>query len=500
MAVPLEQFGAHAALRGWQTTAAARIAAFKAAYCTSLNPKTEADARIVSAQLATIGDSTRYHGLLLPLIAMLIAINFIDVVPLWRVGGWWLAVMLLFGGAALANRYRPPPKSSVSPRDATEAAKVFTLASSVLTIVWCAIVPALWIPGDTLNHIVLVLIIASSMASCSSVNAPHFASGRICMTIYGLTLTLTPLFLEPTPNIFFILMALAFWISMAFQLHSNHDMTKRMLSLQDERTGLIEDLVRAKDESDRARDHAEQASHAKSQFLANMSHELRTPLNAILGFSEMIQTGIGMSEPGRHCEYAKFVHDSGQHLLALINDVLDLAKIESGGMALRESEVPLERTIADFVELMKQKATADGVALSCDVAAGLPAVFADARALRQVMLNLLSNALKFTPSGGTVTAFAYTQPNGAIAFGVRDTGTGIAQADLDYVFEKFGQGRHDIAMTEKGTGLGLAIVRGLMRAHGGDVTLTSRIGEGTCVSAWLPRERACSTLSLQASA
>ena len=209
---------------------------------------------------------------------------------------------------------------------------------------------------------------------------------------------------------------------------------------------------------------------------------------------------MGMSEPRRHCDSAKFVPDSGQHLLALINDILDIAKIESGGMALRESEVPLERAIIDSVELMKQKATADGVALSCDVAAGLPAVFADARALRQVMLNLLSNALKFTPSGGTVTAFAYTEPNGAIAFGVRDTGTGIAQADLDHVFEKFGQGRHDVAMAEKGTGLGLAIVRGLMRAHGGDVTLMSRIGEGTCVSAWLPRERARSTPSLQASA
>ena len=467
----------------------ARISSLRAEWHSSLHPQTAAEARLVSGQLTVISNASRYHGILLPIIGLAIALNFAATVPWTLAFGWWLPVAVFFGGAALVGRYRPPPEPGLNPGDAAKAAKSFTVMTVLLTLIWCAMMPILWVPGDNFNHVLLVLIIASSMASSSSVNAPHFASGMLCMLVYGLTLTVTPLVVEGGGNIFFVMMAVAFWISMTAQIQSNYEMTKRMLSLQDERTELIDDLKRAKAESDAARERAEQASHAKSQFLANMSHELRTPLNAILGFSEMIHTDIGIDQPGKHKEYAKLVYDSGYHLLALINDVLDLAKIEAGSLELSETDVQLEEIIAETAHLLHGKALKAGVSVSSDVSGPLPALRADQRALKQVLINLLSNALKYTPPGGDIVAFAYVQPTGEPVFGVRDTGVGIAEEDLPRVFEKFGQGRHDVVTMEKGTGLGLAIVKGLVSAHGGEVTLVSSIGEGTSVTVMLPAHR-----------
>ncbi len=465
---------------------AAHLRHLRDEYRASLNPRSDAEAQLVSAQLSQISQATRFHGVLLPALGFLIALYFIDIVPFWRLATWSLSVAVLFGGSTALGRYRPPP--AAKPAEVARAAKSFTVASGLLTLAWCAIVPALWAPADDLNHIILVLVLTSSMASSSSVNAPHFASGRLCMMIYGVALTATPLLFSIPVNLFFVVMALAFWISMAVQMDSNFELTRRMLSLQEERTGLIDDLVLAKQESDAARERAENASQAKSQFLANMSHELRTPLNAILGFSEMIRTGIASDRPGKHAEYANFVHESGSHLLTLINDILDLAKIEAGGRPLQESDISLETVIDDCMRMLEPRAQTERIALKCDLPQALPLVHADERALRQVLLNLLSNALKFTQPGGEVIVFAQAEHNG-ILFGVRDDGIGIAEDDQSRVFETFGQGRHDVVTHDKGTGLGLAIVKGLIAGHGGEVSLTSRVGEGTCVSAWLPGER-----------
>jgi signal transduction histidine kinase len=218
-----------------------------------------------------------------------------------------------------------------------------------------------------------------------------------------------------------------------------------------------------------------------------MSHELRTPLNAILGFSELIQ-GL-RTDTIKTEEYAGYIHDSGKHLLALINDILDLAKIEAGGEVLHESEVCLAEIIADCLRLIAPAADTAGVQMTSKIAT-LPLLLADGRALRQVLLNLLSNALKFTPRGGEVTVFAHRGTDGRIVFGVRDTGVGIAVEDQVKIFEKFGQGRYDIATIDKGTGLGLAIVKGLIEAHGGEIFVASTLGEGSTFTAVLPKFRA----------
>jgi signal transduction histidine kinase len=229
-----------------------------------------------------------------------------------------------------------------------------------------------------------------------------------------------------------------------------------------------------------------------------MSHELRTPLNAILGFSEMITSRVFESVPEKQYEYAGLIHSSGYHLLTLINDILDLAKIESGSWSLNEKAIDLRALINSTCAMLEPKTAAGGCILATDLDANLPLVRCDERATKQILLNLASNAVKFTPRGGRITIFAHFQRDGAIVFGVSDTGVGISEDDQQRVFENFGQGRHDVVTADKGTGLGLPIVKGLVEAHGGRVTLVSAIGEGTTVSIRFPPDRTAKPQSLMA--
>jgi two-component system cell cycle sensor histidine kinase PleC len=245
----------------------------------------------------------------------------------------------------------------------------------------------------------------------------------------------------------------------------------------------VEDAC-SKAEQDRAA--AVEASRAKSEFLANMSHELRTPLNAILGFSEAL-TSNRFAE--KREEYAALIHDSGKHLLALVNDLLDLSRIEANKVELRDDEVDMADLIADCVSIVEPGVTHADLRLTTRIQADLPLLIADERALRQVLLNLLSNAIKFSGSGSVVEVFAHLEADGGLCFGVKDEGAGIPESEQARMFERFGQGRHDISQLQKGTGLGLPIVKGLTEAHGGRVTMQSRLGEGTCVTIRLPASR-----------
>ncbi|MDB5463403.1 MAG: hypothetical protein JWP23_1792 [Phenylobacterium sp.] len=234
---------------------------------------------------------------------------------------------------------------------------------------------------------------------------------------------------------------------------------------------------------------AEGANQAKSEFLANMSHELRTPLNAINGFSEMMAAEMyGPLGDGRYRDYARDILNSGQHLLALINDILDMSKIEAGKMNLRFEPVSLDDVAEDALRLVRNRAEAAGLALRLDFS-DLPEVEADYRAVKQVLLNLLSNAIKFTPRGGMVTVRAERRddPLGErVRISVQDTGIGIPPDDLARLARPFEQIESQHAKTQQGTGLGLALTKALVEMHGGLLDLRSAPGQGTSATFSLP--------------
>ncbi len=240
-------------------------------------------------------------------------------------------------------------------------------------------------------------------------------------------------------------------------------------------------------ELENARAEAVEANAAKSRFLANMSHELRTPLNAILGFSEMIQHQIyGPAGDARYLEYARHIHNSGSHLLSLIREILDLSKIEAGKMELCCEAFDIEGLVDEARKLSRGDANH---VLTVFVEDGLPALFADKRATLQMMLNLLSNAVKFTPRGGAIAATAVARTDGGITLSVRDSGIGIAKADIPKALAVYSQVDCPEVRKHDGTGLGLPIVQALMKLHGGTLDLESEAGQGTSVSLHFPAER-----------
>ncbi|HEX3429297.1 MAG TPA: PAS domain-containing sensor histidine kinase [Rhizomicrobium sp.] len=235
-----------------------------------------------------------------------------------------------------------------------------------------------------------------------------------------------------------------------------------------------------------ARDLAEQASRAKSRFLANMSHELRTPLNAIIGFSEvMTHEMFGPIGAVRYLEYAKLIHESGGHLLALINGVLDMSKIEAGKFELQEEIFDLVQDAEQSLRFVRLQAERKGVALKTTIAPGARSIFADRRAVKQILLNLLANAVKFTPRGGEIW-IAAARDGGGIDLAVADTGVGIPKNDLQRLGTPFEQARDQQVRVAEGTGLGLSLVKALAALHDGEMCIQSREGEGTVVRVRLP--------------
>ena len=245
----------------------------------------------------------------------------------------------------------------------------------------------------------------------------------------------------------------------------------------------------AEDALIRAKEAAEFANRAKTEFLANMSHELRTPLNAVLGFSEIIANEMfGACKP-QYAAYARDIHTSGTYLLELINDVLDLAKLEAGKLELRESDVVLPTLVEQCLSLLKAKADEAQVTLSHDIATDLPALKADPRALRQVLLNLMTNAIKFTPEGGTVRVSVRDEGSKGLAICVHDTGIGMSADDIKVALSPFGQIDSALSRRHQGTGLGLPITHSLIRLHDGELLIDSRPGNGTTVTAAFPARR-----------
>ena len=304
--------------------------------------------------------------------------------------------------------------------------------------------------------------------------------------------------------------------TMSLWLHvGNHKLRTRINVLETASTeawavamAAREDLQRAQDgwhrmgeELKTARDQAVAANHARAMFVAGMSHELRTPLNAIIGFSEVLELELfGTVGSARNREYVRDIRESGQHLLSMINDILDMSKIDAGKMALHESVIDVVHLIANCCRLMRTRAVDAGIELTSEVTdAQALHVMADEVRLKQVLFNLLSNAVKFTPAGGTIRVTACKSGPQEIAITVQDSGIGIAPEHLALVFEPFRQVDDSLERRAGGTGLGLALSRALVEMHGGRLTLVSAVGQGTVVMVTLPNMAAELSSAVEAS-
>jgi two-component system cell cycle sensor histidine kinase PleC len=284
-------------------------------------------------------------------------------------------------------------------------------------------------------------------------------------------------------------------VFLVFMTHRLRHTSAQLLSSQSEKDDLIAELEVAKSMSDEARRRAEEANLAKSRFLASMSHELRTPLNAILGFSEVMSTEVlGPLNNPVYKEYTSDIHRSGQHLLNLINEILDLSRIEAGKYDLSEDSVHLVDIAEDCIGMVQLRARAKNITIAEQVEGGMPAVWADEKALRQVILNLLSNAVKFTSQGGEIIVKAGWTAGGGQYVSIKDNGPGIPEEEIPIVLSAFGQGSIAIKSAEQGTGLGLPIVQAILAKHNGEFILKSKLREGTEAIAILPAKRVLQSL------
>jgi len=341
--------------------------------------------------------------------------------------------------------------------------------------------------------VLVVLLLVAAMTAMIASSIPYAVAGGLAPVTIAIIYALGPT--TRLDNLALCLLcvgALIYFVVLANRLHSTSIDGQ---FFQAEKDALIAELEQAKLNSDEARRRAEEANLAKSRFLATMSHELRTPLNAILGFSEVMKGEIfGPHGVPIYKDYAADIHSSGVHLLNLINEILDLSRIEAGRYELNEEAVSLNRVVEDCHHLLKLRATNRGITIHEMFEPDLPRLWGDERAIRQICLNLLSNAIKFTPQGGEIWLKVGWTASGGQYMSVKDTGPGIPEEEIPIVLASFGQGSNSIKSAEQGAGLGLPIAKNLIDLHGGTFTLKSKLRIGTEVIVTFPPERVMSAL------
>ncbi|HEU0161628.1 MAG TPA: HAMP domain-containing sensor histidine kinase [Rhizomicrobium sp.] len=449
------------------------------------------DPRVLKAQLDLAARSMHATRITSPIWAVFAALlcssqtGIFGNAPLSSVILLPLAVGLVIGASVLvATAYE---RYGDSENDAASWLHCFVVVQTVGSAAWGLMPWLCWEPGNPVNHLFLAAatmsVIAALVVSRGSNMQMYIAS------LAPVTAMTSARFLTGDNTVDMVIGALAPFI--AFQLwHTGSPLVKRMgedSRLRFKVGDLARELEEARDDALRKRFEAEAANASKTAFLANMSHELRTPLNAILGFSEIIsQECFGPVGSDRYRDYAGDIHSSGAHLLSLINDLLDVAKIEAGRMEIAPHELDAARVLDIALKLIGSKAREKGQELVISVTPGAPALHADERALKQILINLVSNAVKFTPEGGRIEVTGSRAQDGSFQILVRDNGPGVPPDKLDRVFHPFNQVDNRFDRQAGGTGLGLSLVRGLAELHGGRAWMESEYGKGCSVYVTLP--------------
>jgi two-component system cell cycle sensor histidine kinase PleC len=452
----------------------------------------ESEPRVLKAQLALAATTARNTRITSPIWAAVCAIlcstGVFGHVSFAHTLFLPLAVTAAMGASALmATAYQYYDDSE---GDVDSWLQCFVMTQAFGSAAWGLLPWLCWEKGDALNHMFLaacVMAVIAGLVVARGSNMRMYVANLLPLSL----MTAGRFLLGDTVTDMVMGLVAPF---VAFQMwYTGRPLVLRMgddARLRFKVEDLARELEETRDEALRKRFEAETANASKTAFLANMSHELRTPLNAILGFSEIIaQECFGPVGSERYRDYAGDIHSSGAHLLSLINDLLDVAKIEAGRMDIAPHALDAGRTFDIALKLIGTKAREKDQTLAIAVEDNAPGLYADERALKQILINLVSNAVKFTPLGGRIEVIGSRAANGDFQIMVHDNGPGIPREKIENIFQPFSQVDNRFDRQAGGTGLGLALVRGLAELHGGRAWMESEMGRGCSVFVTLPVEK-----------